>query len=252
MLLPFQTFVPRIQITEQPAERHRFRYASEHPSYIRGSKNTRECLTYPTVEIVDYFGRAKLTVYSVTEDPIPRLHPYTLSGTCEVIIGPNNPLKYCFKDLSICCITRKMLRRQHANDLDVVNLNVLRLCFEASLLTASGEVTQTLRAFSRKIYNAKKRPELIIHELSDCSSPMSGGKNITLLCDEVDKNDIQVRFSLCRSNQSEGWCGYGIFHPEADIHKKVAISFMTPPFRNQFLTQSVKVGSRCIFKTLMD
>lgn len=92
--------------------------------------------------------------------------------------------------------------------------------------------------------------ELTICKLSDCSSPVNGGKEIILLCDKVTKgtycsrlaliikrfteyllhvDDIQVLFYQEEDGRPV-WEANGDFSA-SDVHKQVAISFRTPRYR---------------------
>ncbi|KAB7494622.1 Embryonic polarity protein dorsal, partial [Armadillidium nasatum] len=73
-----------------------------------------------------------------------------------------------------------------------------------------------------------------------CSSCVTGGKEIILLCDKIVKEDIKVRFFEMKENQVE-WEAFGDFQ-SSDVHKQVAISFKTPRYKDLEVTQTVKVS----------
>ena len=54
--------------------------------------------------------------------------------------------------------------------------------------------------------------DLIITKLSHCSAPVTGGKEIILLCDRVTKDDIQIRFYEEKNGQLV-WEGNAEFQP---------------------------------------
>lgn len=56
---------------------------------------------------------------------------------------------------------------------------------------------------------------------------------------QVTKEDIAVRF-FEESNGQIVWEGYGDFQ-HSNVHKQVAISFRTPPYRSMEIDQPVKV-----------
>ncbi|KAL8185064.1 UNVERIFIED_CONTAM: hypothetical protein K2H54_036346 [Gekko kuhli] len=106
------------------------------------------------------------------------------------------------------------------------DLNVVRLCFQAFLPNEHGDFTLALPAvISNPIYDnrAPNSAELRICRVNKNCGTVKGGDEIFLLCDKVQKDDIEVRFS------NNEWEGKGIFS-QADVHRQVAIVFRTPPF----------------------
>lgn len=81
--------------------------------------------------------------------------------------------------------------------------------------------------------------DLIITKLSHYSAPVTGGKEIILLCDRVAKDDLEVRFYEERNGQLV-WEGFGEFQPN-EVHKQVAISFRTPKYHDENVAQPVTV-----------
>ena len=55
---------------------------------------------------------------------------------------------------------------------------------------------------SKVIQDKKAHSELQIIDHSDDSSPVEGGKKILLFCEKVDKNDIEVHFTLYTKSMS--------------------------------------------------
>ena len=78
--------------------------------------------------------------------------------------------------------------------------------------------------------------QLQITDLSDNSSPVSGGKKIILVCEKVSRDDIKIRLS-----DGAGWEGWADFRP-SDVHKQCAITFRSPPYRDSNITQEVRVS----------
>lgn len=91
------------------------------------------------------------------------------------------------------------------------------------------------------IYDKKAMSDLIICRLSDCTAPVSGGKEIILLCEKVVKEDIKVRFFEKKGNATV-WENYAEFS-HTDVHKQVAISFRTPPYRTIDISDPVRVST---------
>ena len=99
----------------------------------------------------------------------------------------------------------------HKNQPQTIDLNVVRLCFQVFLEGAQkGKFTLALKPIvSDPVYdkseltmekfltfiinlclrNLEAMCELTICKLSDCSSPVNGGKDIILLCDKVTKGN---------------------------------------------------------------
>lgn len=64
--------IPRVRIIEQPApNKVRFRYACEGrcAGSIPGVSSTKDNKRFPTVQILDYHGPARVEVCCVTADP---------------------------------------------------------------------------------------------------------------------------------------------------------------------------------------
>ncbi|XP_045024905.1 proto-oncogene c-Rel isoform X2 [Daphnia magna] len=246
----------QVKILEQPASKAlRFRYECEGRSAgsLPGANSTTENKTYPTIQVLGYKGKAVVVVSCVTKDFPYKPHPHSLvgkegckKGVCTLEI--NNENMICtFSNLGVQCVKKKgieealKLREEirvdpfhtgfaHKNQPQSIDLNAVRLCFQVFLEGQKGKFTLALKpVVSEAIYDKKAMCELTICKLSDCSSPVSGGKEIILLCDKVTKDDIQVVFY----HEEEGrliWEGIGDFSA-SDVHKQVAITFRTPRYR---------------------
>jgi hypothetical protein len=201
----------------------------------------------------------------VTKDPPYRPHPHNLvgkegckKGVCTVVI--NNPEMVCsFTSLGIQCVKRKdvedslKLRESikvdpfrtgfaHKNQASNIDLNVVRLCFQVFIEgPEKDKYTIPLPpVVCDPIYDKKAMSDLIITKLSHCSAPVSGGKEIILLCDRVTKDDVQVRFYEEHQGQLV-WEGYADFQPN-DVHKQVAISFRSPKYFDESLHHPVLIN----------
>ncbi|NWH64023.1 REL protein, partial [Geococcyx californianus] len=80
---------------------------------------------------------------------------------------------------------------------------------------------------------APNTAELRICRVNKNCGSVKGGDEIFLLCDKVQKDDIEVRFVL------DNWEAKGSFS-QADVHRQVAIVFRTPPFLKD-ITEPVTV-----------
>ncbi|KFQ45890.1 Nuclear factor NF-kappa-B p105 subunit, partial [Nestor notabilis] len=68
---------------------------------------------------------------------------------------------------------------------------------------------------------------------------VTGGEEIYLLCDKVQKDDIQIRFY--EEDENGGmWEGFGDFSP-TDVHRQFAIVFKTPKYRDVNITKPASV-----------
>uniref|UniRef100_A0ACB8G966 Uncharacterized protein n=1 Tax=Sphaerodactylus townsendi TaxID=933632 RepID=A0ACB8G966_9SAUR len=116
------------------------------------------------------------------------------------------------------------------------DLNVVRLCFQGFLPNEHGNFTLALPpVISNPVYDnrAPKSAELRICRVNKNCGTVKGADEIFLLCDKVQKDDIEVRFS------NNEWEAKGIFS-QADVHRQVAIVFRTPPFYKD-ITEPVTV-----------
>ncbi|XP_038107039.1 embryonic polarity protein dorsal [Culex quinquefasciatus] len=247
----------------------RFRYQCENRGSTAGSilgvGSTAQRRIYPTVEIRNHQGPAKIVITCVTSDDPPRLHPHRLvghkdcsEGICEMLVEPalTPVMAHSIKNLGVQCIRRKdvdaELRRKemrYANpfnvptgNLSTINLNEIRLCFQLHIESYSGQfIPVSHPVLSTIIYDKKSNPDLIICSMSDCTGPASGGKQIILLTEKVNKDDIQVRFFKEFGPDLKPWIAYGAFNPTQDVHKQVAVVFRTPAYYDRLITSPVKV-----------
>uniref|UniRef100_A0A182P376 RHD domain-containing protein n=1 Tax=Anopheles epiroticus TaxID=199890 RepID=A0A182P376_9DIPT len=259
---------PYVEITEQPHPKAlRFRYECEGRSAgsIPGVSTTAEHKTFPSIQVHGYRGRAVVVVSCVTkEGPDHKPHPHNLvgkegckKGVCTVEIN-STTMSYTFNNLGIQCVKKKdveealRLRQEirvdpyrtgfaHAKEPGSIDLNAVRLCFQVFLEGQQrGRFTEPLTpVVSDIIYDKKAMSDLIICRLSDCTAPVTGGKEIILLCEKVVKEDIKVRFFEKKGNVTV-WENYAEFS-HTDVHKQVAICFRTPPYKSIDISEPVRV-----------
>nr|4JHB_A Chain A, Transcription factor RelB [Mus musculus] len=77
--------------------------------------------------------------------------------------------------------------------------------------------------------------ELRICRINKESGPCTGGEELFLLCDKVQKEDISVVFSTA------SWEGRADFS-QADVHRQFAIVFKTPPYEDLEISEPVTVN----------
>ncbi|XP_046663988.1 embryonic polarity protein dorsal isoform X5 [Homalodisca vitripennis] len=257
---------PYIKIVEQPASKAlRFRYECEGRSAgsIPGVNSTPENKTYPTIQIVGYKGRAVVVVSCVTKEQPHRPHPHNLvgrdgckKGVCTVEVHCES-MTQSFDHLGIQCVKKKDIEEalkareeirvdpfrtgfSHRSQPGSIDLNAVRLCFQAFLEEEPGKFKRALMpVISDIIYDKKALCDLAICKLSHCSAPVAGGMEMILLCEKVAKEDISVRLYEERNGQVL-WEGMGDFTP-TQVHKQVAITFKTPRYRTLQVEDPVQV-----------
>ncbi|XP_054584457.1 proto-oncogene c-Rel isoform X2 [Eptesicus fuscus] len=242
---------PYIEIIEQPRQRGmRFRYKCEGRSAgsIPGEHSTDNNRTYPSIQIMNCYGKGKVRITLVTKNDPFKPHPHDLvgkdcrDGYYEAEFGQERRPLF-FQNLGIRCVKKKEVKeaiisriRAGINPFNVpepqlldtedCDLNVVRLCFQVFLYDEHGNLTTTLPpVVSNPIYDnrAPNTAELRICRVNKNCGSVRGGDEIFLLCDKVQKDDIEVRFAL------NDWEAKGIFS-QADVHRQVAIVFKTPPY----------------------
>ncbi|XP_036380560.1 transcription factor p65-like [Megalops cyprinoides] len=250
---------PYIEIIEQPKPRGmRFRYKCEGRSAgsILGEKSSDTTKTHPSIKIHNYSGPVRVRISLVTKAAPYRPHPHELVGKdCKhgyYEADLQERRIHSFQNLGIQCVKKKDVneaiscRLQSFNNpfsiaeadiwAEEYDLNTVRLCFQASITLPSGDLYTLEPVVSQPIYDnrAPNTAELKICRVNRNSGSCRGGDEIFLLCDKVQKEDIEVRFFL------DSWEGKGSFS-QADVHRQVAIVFRTPPYIDPNLTQPVRV-----------
>ncbi|NWQ95298.1 NFKB2 factor, partial [Burhinus bistriatus] len=259
-----------------PQRGFRFRYGCEGPSHggLPGASSEKGRKTYPTVKICNYTGMARIEVDLVTHSDPPRVHAHSLvgkqcneAGNCVVIVGPKD-MTAQFSNLGVLHVTKKnmmeimkeklkqqkMRNRSHllteaeqreieleAKELKkVMDLSIVRLRFTAYLRDSSGNFTLALQpVISDPIHDSKSpgASNLKISRMDKTAGSVRGGDEVYLLCDKVQKDDIEVRFY---EDDENGWQAFGDFSP-TDVHKQYAIVFRTPPYHKPKIDRPVTV-----------
>ncbi|KAF1617162.1 UNVERIFIED_CONTAM: hypothetical protein FQV16_0012909, partial [Eudyptes robustus] len=268
---------PYLVIIEQPKQRgFRFRYGCEGPSHggLPGASSEKGRKTYPTVKICNYTGMARIEVDLVTHSDPPRVHAHSLvgkqcneAGNCIAIVGPKD-MTAQFSNLGVLHVTKKnmmeimkeKLKKQkmrnrsrllteaelreielEAKELKkVMDLSIVRLRFTAYLRDSSGNFALALQpVISDPIHDSKSpgASNLKISRMDKTAGSVRGGDEVYLLCDKVQKDDIEVRFY---EDDENGWQAFGDFSP-TDVHKQYAIVFRTPPYHKPKIDRPVTV-----------
>ncbi|KYO30125.1 transcription factor p65 [Alligator mississippiensis] len=257
---PVPSSTPFVEIIEQPKQRGmRFRYKCEGRSAgsIPGERSTDATKTHPTIKINNYTGPGKIRISLVTKDAPYRPHPHELvgkdckDGYYEAELAPERNI-HSFQNLGIQCVKKRELEeavaqriRTNNNPFNVsleekgeYDLNAVRLCFQVWVQdpAGTGHLMLLPLVVSQPIYDnrAPNTAELKICRVNRNSGSCRGGEEIFLLCDKVQKEDIEVRFFR------DTWEARGSFS-QADVHRQVAIVFKTPPYADQALREPVTV-----------
>ncbi|KAM9335177.1 transcription factor p65 [Symphorus nematophorus] len=254
-----QTASPFIEIIEQPKPRGmRFRYKCEGRSAgsIPGEKSNDTTKTHPAIKVHNYSGPLRVRISLVTKNAPYKPHPHELVGKdCKhgyYEADLQERRIHSFQNLGIQCVKKKDVNEAITCRLQTNNnpfsipeakvweeefdLNSVRLCFQASITLPTGELCPLDPVVSQPIYDnrAPNTAELKICRVNRNYGSCKGGDEIFLLCDKVQKEDIEVRFF------QDSWEGKGTFS-QADVHRQVAIVFRTPPYRDTNLSEPIRV-----------
>ncbi|XP_051049622.1 transcription factor p65 isoform X2 [Phodopus roborovskii] len=237
----------------------RFRYKCEGRSAgsIPGERSTDTTKTHPTIKINGYTGPGTVRISLVTKDPPHRPHPHELvgkdcrDGFYEAELCPDRCI-HSFQNLGIQCVKKRDLEQAISQRIQTNNnpfqvpieeqrgdydLNAVRLCFQVTVRDPSGRPLRLTPVLSHPIFDnrAPNTAELKICRVNRNSGSCLGGDEIFLLCDKVQKEDIEVYFT------GPGWEARGSFS-QADVHRQVAIVFRTPPYADPSLQAPVRVS----------
>ncbi|XP_072559976.1 nuclear factor NF-kappa-B p100 subunit-like [Paramormyrops kingsleyae] len=265
-----------IEEPKQRGFRFRYECEGPSHGGLPGASSEKNKKTYPTVRVDNHIGRAKVEVQLVTHTDPPRIHAHSLvgkhcndGGSCNVTVGPTD-LTAQFNNLGILHVTRRgvvdvLTRRlkeermkqtrgrghlteseeqaiaKEAKELSVsMDLNVVRLKFTAYLQDSQGEYTLALKpVISNPIYDSKSpnASNLKISRMDKTCGSVLGGDEVFLLCDKVQKDDIEIRFF---EDEDGSWEALGDFSP-TDVHKQYAIVFKTPQYHTTEIKRPVTV-----------
>ncbi|XP_017289142.1 nuclear factor NF-kappa-B p100 subunit isoform X2 [Kryptolebias marmoratus] len=270
-------YIQIIEEPKQRGFRFRYECEGPSHGGLPGASSEKNRRTYPTVKINNYVGLARVEVQLVTHTDPARVHAHSLvgrhcneSGTCTLDIGPNE-LTASFSNLGILHVTKKGVvevltrrlrderKRQKGTQYDLtdaeemsilkeakelgktMDLNIVRLRFTAYLQDSTGAFTRALKpVVSNPIYDSKSpnASNLKISRMDKTCGSVLGGDEIFLLCDKVQKDDIEIRFY--EEDDEGGWEAFGDFSP-TDVHKQYAIVFKTPAYHSTEIPRPVTV-----------
>ncbi|XP_009320748.1 PREDICTED: nuclear factor NF-kappa-B p100 subunit [Pygoscelis adeliae] len=215
---------PYLVIIEQPKQRgFRFRYGCEGPSHggLPGASSEKGRKTYPTVKICNYTGMARIEVDLVTHSDPPRVHAHSLvgkqcneAGNCIAIVGPKDMTAHLMASPPAPAEAELREIELEAKELKkVMDLSIVRLRFTAYLRDSSGNFTLALQpVISDPIHDSKSpgASNLKISRMDKTAGSVRGGDEVYLLCDKVQKDDIEVRFY---EDDENGWQAFGDVSP---------------------------------------
>ncbi|XP_056659122.1 nuclear factor NF-kappa-B p105 subunit isoform X4 [Monodelphis domestica] len=137
---------------------------------------------------------------------------------------------------------KEIIRQAAVQQTKEMDLSVVRLMFTAFLPDSTGSFTRRLEpVVSDAIYDSKapNASNLKIVRMDRTAGCVTGGEEIYLLCDKVQKDDIQIRFYEEEENGGF-WEGFGDFSP-TDVHRQFAIVFKTPKYKDVNITKPASV-----------
>ncbi|XP_069878449.1 nuclear factor NF-kappa-B p105 subunit isoform X1 [Dipodomys merriami] len=137
---------------------------------------------------------------------------------------------------------KELIRQAALQQTKEMDLSVVRLMFTAFLPDSTGSFTRRLEpVISDAIYDSKapNASNLKIVRMDRTAGCVTGGEEIYLLCDKVQKDDIQIRFYEEEENGGV-WEGFGDFSP-TDVHRQFAIVFKTPKYKDVNITKPASV-----------
>uniref|UniRef100_A0A8C2LLV9 Nuclear factor NF-kappa-B p105 subunit n=1 Tax=Cricetulus griseus TaxID=10029 RepID=A0A8C2LLV9_CRIGR len=137
---------------------------------------------------------------------------------------------------------KEIIRQAALQQTKEMDLSVVRLMFTAFLPDSTGSFTRRLEpVVSDAIYDSKapNASNLKIVRMDRTAGCVTGGEEIYLLCDKVQKDDIQIRFYEEEENGGF-WEGFGDFSP-TDVHRQFAIVFKTPKYKDVNITKPASV-----------
>ncbi|XP_069086309.1 nuclear factor NF-kappa-B p105 subunit isoform X1 [Pleurodeles waltl] len=137
---------------------------------------------------------------------------------------------------------RDIIRQAAIQQTKDMDLSVVRLMFTAFLPDSNGSFSRRLEpVISDTIFDSKapNASNLKIVRMDRTAGCVTGGEEVYLLCDKVQKDDIQIRFYEEDENGGS-WEGFGDFSP-TDVHRQFAIVFKTPKYRDVNITKPASV-----------
>ncbi|KAI8046254.1 nuclear factor NF-kappa-B p110 subunit [Drosophila gunungcola] len=280
--------VPQLRIVEQPVEKFRFRYKSEmHGTHgsLNGANSKRTPKTFPEVTLYNYDGPAviRCSLFQTNLDS-PHSHQLVVRKDERDVCDPHDlhvskdrgyvaqfinmgiihtAKKYIFEELCkkkqdrlVFQMNRRELSTKQMQELHQetereakdMNLNQVRLCFEAFKIEDNGTwVPIAPPVYSNAINNRKSAQtgDLKIVRLSKPTGGVMGNDELILLVEKVSKKNIKVRFFEEDEDGETVWEAFAKFR-ESDVHHQYAIVCQTPPYKDKDVDREVGVSIELI------
>ncbi|XP_052749400.1 nuclear factor NF-kappa-B p110 subunit isoform X1 [Galleria mellonella] len=259
---------PFLRIVEQPQDYFRFRYKSEmvgtHGCLLGKSYVTNKSKKHPTIELVNYTGRAIIRCRLAQHDS-DKEHPHKLledeqDRDVSYEVPEHGSYKVGFAGMGIIHTAKKdvpgLLYNKYAsqnstmssrelrtlceNEAKNINLNIVRLRFSAHDINTNEEICPAV--FSEPIHNMKSAAtnDLKICRISRSCGRPRGGDDVYIFVEKVNKKNIKIRFFEVSESGEEVWSAFAHFL-ESDVHHQYAIVFRTPQYKDPYITVDVKV-----------
>lgn len=271
--------VATLTIVEQPMKETRYRYKSESGSHgpLIGESSTPQRKTYPAVRLENYDTglphRIKASLWLADKEE-PHVHRITMKGRdeedcCYVTVREDG--RAMFPSMSIVFQQKKtvadiLYKRKRENcggqpspddarrllneakkEAAEMNLNLVRIQFTAECCQ-DGVWKPVCYAYSNPIANSKAG-KLKISKVNRTSGSCSGGDEVWILCEKINKKDIQIKFfEEDEETRRRTWEALATF-AESDVHYQVAIIFRTPSYRDPHLQHEAKVKFQLLRKS---
>ncbi|XP_061729663.1 transcription factor p65-like isoform X1 [Cydia pomonella] len=228
---------------------------------IPGVSSTSERRTYPTIRVHGHNGPF-VVLLSLLNPHNNLVHPHSITGsdpryTCRhgVVFVISDEPEVVFKNIGILCVkgkTEKDVKSalksrkemnidpfgagfSHIYDHRQINFTAVRLCFQVFLPGPNWTPADRMDLLkydrglapvaSDVVYDAKKLNDLKIVHITSHAGPLTGGAEMTLLCDKYTGQNPDVVF-----DDGRGWSHTAT----AKIyHKQLAIVFTAPPYREE-------------------
>ncbi|KAH8311752.1 hypothetical protein KR044_007874 [Drosophila immigrans] len=277
-----------LHIAEQPVEKFRFRYKSEmHGTHgsLNGINSKRTPKTFPEVILHNYKGPAviRCSLFQTNLDS-PHSHQLVVRKDERDVCDPHDlhvsqergyvaqfinmgiihtAKKYIFDELfkkkqdrlvfqmgrrELSTKQKQELHQETEREAKDMNLNQVRLCFEAFKIEDNNTWTPIAEpVFSNAINNRKSAQtgELRIVRLSKPTGSVMGNDELILLVEKVSKKNIKVRFFEENDDGETVWEQYAKFR-ESDVHHQYAIVCQTPPYSDKDVEKEVAVSIELI------
>ncbi|XP_022218451.2 nuclear factor NF-kappa-B p110 subunit [Drosophila obscura] len=272
-----------LRIVEQPVEKFRFRYKSEmHGTHgsLNGANSKRTPKTFPEVTLCNYDGPAviRCSLFQTNLDS-PHSHQLVVRKEERDVCDPHDlhvskdrgyvaqfinmgiihtAKKFIYAELlkkkqdrrvfemkrrELSKKEQQTLHQETEREAKDMNLNQVRLCFEAYKIEDNGDwVPIATPVYSNAINNRKSAQtgELRIVRLSKPTGSVLGNDELILLVEKVSKKNIKVRFFEENEDGETVWESYAKFR-ESDVHHQYAIVCQTPTYKDKDVDREVNV-----------